>query len=91
MGAALGYDAVRLLAHAIAQRAGSSDPEKLAAALHAIHGWPAVSRPCRSTPPATWWGWPIRHVVVRGGRFEYLDDSASAAAPARVRPARRAT
>jgi len=25
---------------------------------------------------------PIRHVVVRGGRFEYLDDTASATRPA---------
>jgi branched-chain amino acid transport system substrate-binding protein len=82
VGAAQGYDAVRLLAYAVG-RAGSSDPQKLAAALHAIRGWPAVSGNLSFDPAGNLLGMPIRHLVVRGGRFEYLDDSASAT-PARV-------
>jgi branched-chain amino acid transport system substrate-binding protein len=83
VGAAQGYDAVRVLAHAITQ-AGSSEPEKVAAALHALRDWPSVSGPLSFDRQGNLVGMPIRHVVVRGGRFEYLDDadSTARAAPA---------
>jgi len=85
VGAALGYDAVRLLAHAIAQ-AKSSDPGKIAAALHAVHGWPSVAGPVSFDSAGNLEGMAIHRVVVRGGRFAFLDDaaadSAAAAAPA---------
>lgn len=81
VGAALGYDAVRLLAHAMAQ-AHSSDPAKVAAAMHAVRGFPSVSGPVSFDAAGNLQGLEIRHVVVRNGKFEYLDDHASAAAPA---------
>lgn len=84
VGAALGYDAVRLLAHAFAQ-AGSTDPEKVAAALHSVRGWESVSGPVSFDPAGNLQGIPIAHVVVRNGRFEYLGgtaDAPAAAAPA---------
>ncbi|HEU4556320.1 MAG TPA: penicillin-binding protein activator [Longimicrobium sp.] len=85
VGAALGYDAVRLLAHAIGQ-AGSSDPEKVATALHSVRGWQSVSGPVQFDAAGNLQGIPIAHVVVRDGRFEFLGDPdaapATAAAPA---------
>lgn len=78
VGAALGYDAVRLLAHAIGQ-AGSSDPEKVAAALHGVRGWPSVSGPVSFDTAGNLQGIPIAHVVVRNGRFEFLGDTDAAA------------
>ena len=79
-GAALAYDAVRVLADAM-KRAGSADPERVAEALHATRDWRGVTGPFTYDAQGDLPGKPIITVVVRGGRFEYLG-SGPAAAPA---------
>ena len=83
VGAALAYDATRLLAHAIAQ-AGAADPAKVAAALHAVRGWRGVTGPMTFDDAGNLVDMPVRKVVVRGGEFTYLEDAtpSPAAAPA---------
>lgn len=75
-GAALGYDAVRVLAHAMA-RAGTTEPEKVAAALHALTGFKGVTGVFRFDEQGNLVGIPIRRIVVRDGAFHYLDETAS--------------
>ena len=78
-GAALGYDAVRVLADAI-RRAGSASPERVAEALHATRAWPGVTGPFTYDGSGDLPDKPIFTVTVRDGRFEYLDAPAMAAA-----------
>lgn len=72
--AAQGYDAVQLVAHAM-QRAGSSVPAKVAAALRSTRDWPGVTG--RTTYSEN--GDPVAKrmakVVVRHGAFTYFDTS----------------
>lgn len=76
VGAALGYDAVRVLAHAI-REAGTTDPERMAAALHAVHDWPGATGRFSFDRAGNLVGMPILTLVVRGGRFEYLGDTSA--------------
>jgi len=77
-GSALGYDAVRLLADAM-RRAGSSDPEKVAAALHATRGWGGVTGAFTYDENGDLVGRRMVKAVIRGGRFEYLAEPGAAA------------
>lgn len=81
LGAALGYDAVRVLAYAIT-RAGAADPEKVARALHAVRDWHGVTGPFTFDSAGNLVDMPVRKVVVRDGGFTYLEDDSAAAAPA---------
>ena len=86
-GAALGYDAVRVLADAMA-RAGSTVPDSVAAALNATRAWAGVTGPFTYDGAGNLSGKPITTITVRGGRFVYLDDG-TAAAPAPASSASR--
>jgi branched-chain amino acid transport system substrate-binding protein len=80
VGAALGYDAVHVLAQAMRQ-AQTTDPTKVAAAMHALTGHRGVTGAFSFDAAGNLVGVPIRKIVVRQGRFQYLDE-APAAAPA---------
>lgn len=82
VGAALGYDAVRVLAHAMTE-ARTTDPAKVAAAMHALHDWPGVTGRFSFDRSGNLVGMPIHTVVVRHGRFEYLGDTTTRADTAR--------
>jgi branched-chain amino acid transport system substrate-binding protein len=69
-GSALGYDCVRLLAHAM-KEARSAVPEDVARALHALQGWPGVTG-VFSFDDGGDSAKPVIFSVVRNGRFEYL-------------------
>lgn len=71
VGAALGYDAVRVLAEGIRQ-AGTPTPEKVAAALHALQGWRGVTGTFAFDSAGNLAETPVHKIVVRGGKFEYL-------------------
>jgi branched-chain amino acid transport system substrate-binding protein len=75
-GSALGYDCVRLLAHAMKQ-AGSAVPEDVARALHALKGWPGVTG-AFSFDEGGDAAKPVIFSVVHNGRFEYLPAPAPA-------------
>lgn len=77
-GAALAYDAVRVLAHAMRQ-AQSTDPEKVAAAMHGLTDFKGVTGVFRFDAQGNLVGIPIRRIVVRDGEFHYLDESAPVA------------
>lgn len=76
-GAALAYDAVRVLAAGIRQ-ARTTDPEAVAAALHALPGFTGVTGVFRFDRQGNLVGIPIRRIVVRDGDFHYLDESTPA-------------
>jgi branched-chain amino acid transport system substrate-binding protein len=78
--AALGYDAVRLLADAIA-RAGSTAPDRIAAALHATRGWDGVTGPFTFDGNGDLPAKPITTITVHNGRFEYLGGGGQPAQP----------
>lgn len=69
-GAALAYDAVQLLAHAMSA-AGSTVPERVADAMHAVSDWRGVTGTFTFTPEGDVVERPIASIVARGGRFEY--------------------
>jgi branched-chain amino acid transport system substrate-binding protein len=69
-GAALGYDAVQMLAEAM-RRAKTSDPEKVAAALHTFSAWPGVTGAITFNEQGDLVKPFIAEVTVRGGRFAY--------------------
>lgn len=69
-GSALGYDCVRLLAHAM-KEAGSAVPEDVARALHALKSWRGVTG-AFSFDEGGDAAKPVIFSIVRGGRFEYL-------------------
>lgn len=69
-GSALGYDCIKLLAHAM-KEARSAAPEDVARALHALKGWHGVTGTF-SFDDAGDAAKPVLFSVVRGGRFEYL-------------------
>ncbi len=72
--AALGYDAVRLLAHGIS-RAGSVAPAAVAEALRTTAGWPGVTGPVAFTDEGDLADRTIGKVVVRDGQFAWLGDA----------------
>ncbi|HSU14674.1 ABC transporter substrate-binding protein [Longimicrobium sp.] len=80
--AALGYDAVHLLADAIG-RAHSTAPDRVARALHETRGWTGVTGPFTFDASGDLPTKPITTITVRGGRFEYLG-GASPASPGMV-------
>lgn len=79
VGAALGYDAVRVLAQAM-REAQSTEPDKVAAAMHGLRGFHGVTGAFSFDQAGNLVGMPIRKIVVREGRFEYLDESTAGAA-----------
>ena len=82
VSAALGYDAVRLLAHAM-RRAPTADPEQVARALHGLEGWEGVTGRVAFDSAGNRVSTPVVLTVVRDGAFEYLEtagDEARAAA-----------
>jgi branched-chain amino acid transport system substrate-binding protein len=81
--AAAGYDAVRLLAHAM-RRAGGPDPDAVARELHALRGWQGVRGPVSYDAHGNLVEPHLVNLVVRGGRFEHLPEGALA----RAEPAR---
>ncbi|HEX6370029.1 MAG TPA: penicillin-binding protein activator [Longimicrobium sp.] len=82
VAAALGYDAVRVLAQAM-REAGSAEPEKVAAAMRGLRGYPGVTGAFTFDKDGNLVGMPIRKVVVRDADFHYLDEAAPAAIAAR--------
>ncbi|HLM66867.1 MAG TPA: ABC transporter substrate-binding protein [Longimicrobium sp.] len=79
VGAALGYDAVRVLAQAM-REAQTTEPDKVAAAMHRLTGFRGVTGAFSFDEAGNLVGMPIRRVVVRDGRFQYLDEPAPNAA-----------
>jgi branched-chain amino acid transport system substrate-binding protein len=72
-GSALGYDAVHLLATAIA-RAPTADPDRIAEALHAMRNWNGVTGRLSFDSAGDLTAKQIVKMVVRDGRFVYLPD-----------------
>lgn len=70
-GAAQGYDALRLLAHAISV-AKSCEPDKIAAALRQVKGWPGVTGPHTFNQDGDVVDKPILIKVVQGGSFRLV-------------------
>lgn len=83
-GSALGYDCVRLLAHAM-KEARSAVPDDIARALHALKGWQGVTG-AFSFDEGGDSAKPVSFSVVRSGRFEYLPAPAVAGGRAGVLP-----
>jgi branched-chain amino acid transport system substrate-binding protein len=78
VGAALGYDAVRVLAEGI-RAAHSAAPDKVAAALHGLKGWKGVTGAFTFGQDGDLEGMPVHKVVVRDGQFRYLEEKADSA------------
>jgi branched-chain amino acid transport system substrate-binding protein len=74
--AALAYDTITLLAHAMTQ-SRSTNPATVAQALHALKGWPAVTGPITFSPEGDLIGRSVVTLVAREGRFEYLPSPAA--------------
>jgi branched-chain amino acid transport system substrate-binding protein len=81
VGAALGYDAVRVLAQAM-REAQSTEPDKVSAAMRGLRGFRGVTGAFSFDESGNLVGMPIRKVVVRDGAFHYLVEPA--ASPAAV-------
>ena len=79
VASAVAYDAVRVLAHAMRQ-AHSSVPDEVAAALHAVRGWPGVTGSFTFNNDGDLIDKHLVKLIVRRGRFEYLPDTPSRAA-----------
>ena len=75
-GAALGYDAVNVLANAM-RTAGTSSPDMVAEALHGTRGWEGVTGKFTFDQSGSLVDMPIRKVVVRNGAFHHLDETAA--------------
>lgn len=73
-GAALGYDAVRLLADAIS-RAGSSVPDDIAHALHTTSGWAGATGAFTFSDAGDLIARPLVKMRVHNGQFEVFDAS----------------
>jgi branched-chain amino acid transport system substrate-binding protein len=74
VGAALGYDAVTLLATAM-RRAHSSVPADVARTLHGIDGWRGVTGPYAFDSAGNRLSMPIATTIVTNGRFALLADT----------------
>jgi branched-chain amino acid transport system substrate-binding protein len=77
VGAALGYDALRVLAQAM-REAQTTEPDKVAAAMHRLTDFRGVTGAFTFDEAGNLVGMPIRKIVVRDGRFQYLEPSAAA-------------
>jgi branched-chain amino acid transport system substrate-binding protein len=77
-GSALGYDAVRLLAHAMTQ-AKSTVPDEVARSLHAVRGWQGVTGAFSFDDAGDLVDKPVVKMVVRGGKFEYVAEQPTVA------------
>lgn len=73
-GAALGYDAVQVLAAAM-RTARSAAPDDVAAALRAMRGHPAVTGPVGFDERGDLSARAMVKTVVRGGTFHYLGET----------------
>jgi branched-chain amino acid transport system substrate-binding protein len=83
-GSALGYDAVRLLVHAMAG-AATVAPDDVAATLRGVRDWSGVTGSFSFDKNGNLSTRRSLKMIVRGGRFEYLPDlPAAAAAPPRA-------
>lgn len=71
VAAALGYDALRVLVHAM-RSAGSVIPYEVATALREVRGWPGVTGAFSFDESGNRVDMPIRLSIVRGGSFRYL-------------------
>lgn len=69
--AALGYDAVRLLAHAM-ETAGSPAPERVADAMRGVRAWKGVTGSFTFDEKGDLVGRQPVHLVVRNGAFDLL-------------------
>lgn len=78
-GSALGYDTVRVLAHAM-QKAQSVVPDDFSRALHALQGYAGVTGELGFDANGSMLDKAIVKSVVRAGRFEFLSRSVAAAA-----------
>jgi branched-chain amino acid transport system substrate-binding protein len=74
VAAALGYDAVWVLARAMRQ-AGSPTPARVAEALRGTRGWPGVTGTFTFDDRGELVDKPVVRAVVRGGRFEFFGGS----------------
>jgi branched-chain amino acid transport system substrate-binding protein len=74
VGAALGYDAVRVLAEGM-RHAGTPAPDSVAAALHRLRGFEGVTGTFAFDSAGNLSGSAVGRVVVRGGRFHFLPDT----------------
>jgi len=78
-GAALGYDALRLLAEGI-RHAGSSAPDRIAASLRQLDGWPGVTGQFTFTADGELVERALVTTIVRDGAFRYVGPEALVAA-----------
>jgi branched-chain amino acid transport system substrate-binding protein len=76
--AALGYDAIRLLTHAM-REANSVDAGRVAEALRATRGWNGVSGHITFNDRGDPIDKPVVKLIVRQGQFDYVDDAAATA------------
>jgi len=74
VASAAGYDAIRLLAHAM-QQARSTVPDEIATALHAVKGWDGVTGTFTFNADGDVVDKQLLTLVVRHGRFEVLPDT----------------
>lgn len=78
-GAALAYDAMRVLAQAM-REAKTTEPDAVAAAMHRLTDFRGVTGAFRFDETGNLVGMPIRKVVVRNGDFAFLDEAPVASA-----------
>lgn len=71
--AALGYDTVQLLAHAV-QETGNTAPRQLAGTLRRLQNWSGVTGPMAFSASGDLKYKPIVRKVVRDGRLDFLED-----------------
>lgn len=75
VGAALGYDAVRVLAQAM-REAQTTEPAQVAAAMHRLTHFRGVTGAFTFDAAGNLVGMPVRKIVVRDGAFRYLEPPA---------------
>jgi branched-chain amino acid transport system substrate-binding protein len=75
-GSALGYDVIQLLARAM-RHAKSSEPDRVAQALHQLPPWDGITGSFRFDAQGAAVGRRLVKMVVRDGRFAYLPDAPS--------------
>ena len=75
--AALGYDAVRVLVHAM-RASASVAPSKVADALRGVRGWAGVTGVFTFSPAGTRTDATVNTAIIRGGRSQALVDPESA-------------
>jgi branched-chain amino acid transport system substrate-binding protein len=71
VGSALGYDAIRILGHAL-QTAKTTAPVDIAAALHGVTDWRGVTGAVSFAPNGDRMRAHVVTTIVRNGQFQYL-------------------